>query len=281
MSEILYIDKPKGITSFDLCFKLRKVFNTKKIGHTGTLDPNATGLMVCLINNASKTNQFLVSARKEYIATVKIGIKTDSEDIDGEVIEQKDEVMPSSEEIRNALKSFLGKSSQIPPMASAIKVNGKKLYEYMRNNETVEIKPRDIEIYSIELLDVNDDTFSFRCNVSSGTYIRTLAQDVLKKLNIIGTCFDLRRTKIDDIDINEADSLEDVLAGNYHVHSIYEVLSKYYYVYRVSDSKAIKDGKPFKADLKDETILCVDENNLALAIYKKEDGMYRCVRGLL
>ncbi len=281
MSEILYIDKPKGITSFDLCFKLRKVFNTKKIGHTGTLDPNATGLMVCLINNASKTNQFLVSASKEYIATVKIGIKTDSEDIDGNIIQQKAEVMPSKEDIEKALKSFLGKSTQIPPMASAIKVNGKKLYEYMRNNETVEIKPRDIEVYSIELLDVDDDTFSFRCNVSSGTYIRTLAQDVLKKINIIGTCLDLRRTKIDDIDISEADSLEDVLAGKYHVHSIYEVLSKYYYVYRVKDSKAIKDGKPFKADLSDETVLCVDENNLALAIYKKEDGMYRCVRGLL
>ncbi len=281
MSEILYIDKPKGITSFDLCFKLRKVFNTKKIGHTGTLDPNATGLMVCLINNASKTNQFLVSARKEYIATVKIGIKTDSEDIDGLIIEEKKEVMPKSQEIEKALNSFLGKSTQIPPMASAIKVNGKKLYEYMRNNETVEIKPREIEVYSIELLEVNAETFSFRCNVSSGTYIRTLAQDVLKKLNIIGTCLDLRRTKIDDIDINEADSLEDVLAGKYHTHSIYEVLSKYYYVYKVNDSKAIKDGKPFKADLKDETILCVDENNIALAIYKKEDGMYRCVRGLL
>ncbi len=281
MSEILYIDKPKGITSFDLCFKLRKVFNTKKIGHTGTLDPNATGLMICLINNASKTNQFLVSARKEYIATVKIGIKTDSEDIDGNIIEEKEEIMPKKECIEDVLKTFLGKSSQIPPMASAIKVNGKKLYEYMRNNETVEIKPRDIEVYSIELVDINEDTFSFKANVSSGTYIRTLAQDILKKLNIIGTCSDLRRTKIDDISLDDADNLEDVLNGDYHTHSIYEVLSKYYYVYKVKDSKAIKDGKPFKADLKDEMVLVVDNDNIALAIYKKEDGMYRCLRGLL
>ncbi len=281
MSEILYIDKPKGITSFDLCFKLRKVFNTKKIGHTGTLDPNATGLMVCLINNASKTNQFLVSASKEYIATVKIGLKTDSEDIDGNIIEQKECIMPSFKEIENVLKTFLGKSSQVPPMASAIKVNGKKLYEYMRNNETVEIKPRDIEVYSIELLDIKDDTFSFKCKVSSGTYIRTLAQDILNKLNIIGTCSDLRRTAIDDIDISEADKLEDVLNGNFHSHSIYEVLSKYYYVYKAPNPKDIKDGKPFKQDLNEEAILCVDESNTALAIYKKEDGMYRCVRGLL
>lgn len=147
MSKILYIDKPKGITSFDLCFKLRKVFNTKKIGHTGTLDPNATGLMVCLIDGASKTNQFLVSANKEYIATVKLGIRTDSEDIDGNILEEKEEVMPSFELIVETIKSFIGKSEQIPPMASAIKVNGKKLYEYMRNNETVELKPRPIEVF--------------------------------------------------------------------------------------------------------------------------------------
>ena len=120
MSKILYIDKPKGITSFDLCFKLRKVFNTKKIGHTGTLDPNATGLMVCLIDGASKTNQFLVSANKEYIATVKLGIRTDSEDIDGNVLEEKEEVMPSFELIVETIKSFIGKSEQIPPMASAM-----------------------------------------------------------------------------------------------------------------------------------------------------------------
>ena len=281
MSKILYIDKPKGITSFDLCFKLRRVFNTKKIGHTGTLDPNATGLMVCLIDGASKTNQFLVSANKEYIATVKLGIRTDSEDIDGNVLEEKEEVMPSRELIVETIKSFIGKSEQIPPMASAIKVNGKKLYEYMRNNETVELKPRPIEIFSIELLDITNDTFTISCKVTSGTYIRTLVQDILKKLGVIGTLSDLRRTAIDDISLDEADTLEDVLSGNYHAHSIYEVLSKYYEVYVAKDSKAIKDGKPLRYNSEANEILCVDENNTALAIYRKENGIYRCVRGLL
>lgn len=281
MSKILYIDKPKGITSFDLCFKLRKVFNTKKIGHTGTLDPNATGLMVCLIDSASKTNQFLVSANKEYIATVKLGIRTDSEDIDGNVLEEKEEVMPSFELIVETIKSFIGKSEQIPPMASAIKVNGKKLYEYMRNNETLELKPRPIEVFSIELLDVADNTFTISCKVTSGTYIRTLVQDILKKLGVIGTLSDLRRTAIDDISLDEADTLEEVLNGNYHAHSIHEVLSKYYEVYVAGDAKAIKDGKPLKYNSEANEILCVDGDNTALAIYRKENGVYRCVRGLL
>lgn len=281
MSKILYIDKPKGITSFDLCFKLRKVFNTKKIGHTGTLDPNATGLMVCLIDGASKTNQFLVSANKEYIATVKLGIRTDSEDIDGNVLEEKEEVMPSFELIVETIKSFIGKSEQIPPMASAIKVNGKKLYEYMRNNETLELKPRPIEVFSIELLDVADNTFTISCKVTSGTYIRTLVQDILKKLGVIGTLSDLRRTAIDDISLDEADTLEEVLNGNYHAHSIHEVLSKYYEVYVAGDAKAIKDGKPLKYNSEANEILCVDNDNTALAIYRKENGVYRCVRGLL
>lgn len=280
MGEIIYIDKPKGITSFDVTYKLRKVFNTKKIGHTGTLDPNATGLMICLIGSASKANQFLVTAKKEYIATVKLGIKTDSEDIDGNILLEKEELMPNKELIIDTLNSFLGKSIQTPPMTSAIKVNGKKLYEYKRQGKEVEIPKREIEVYSIELLDIKEDTFTFKCEVSSGTYVRTLAQDILTKLNVIGTLSDLRRTKINDINISEANTLEDVLNGNYKSHTIYEVLSKYYKVYEVKDRKHILDGKPLKLDISEDTILCID-NKEALAIYKKEDGLYRCVRGLL
>ena len=280
MCEILYIDKPKGITSFDVCFKLRKVFNTKKIGHTGTLDPNATGLMICLVNNAAKANQFLVSAKKEYVATVKLGIKTDSEDINGNVILTREETMPRKEDLIKVLNSFLGKSLQVPPITSAIKVNGKKLYEYQRNNEYVEIKPREVEIYEIELLNIDNEYFSFRCLVSSGTYIRSLVRDILAKFDIIGTLSDLRRTKIDDVSIENANSLEDVLSGNYKSHSIYEVLSKYYYVYEVNNRRHIVDGKPLKLDLDVEYILCVKDKE-ALAIYKKDGAMYYCVRGLL
>ena len=225
---ILYIDKPKGLTSFDICFKLRKVLGTKKIGHTGTLDPNATGLMIILSDKDSKANQFLVSDNKEYIATCLLGIETDTLDIDGKVINTKEETMPDKEEIKNVLSSFLGESYQIPPMTSAIKKNGKKLYEYQREGIEVEIEPRKINIEEIELLDINDKTFSFRCKVSSGTYIRSLLKDILTKLNVIGTLSELRRTKINDIDVSKADKLEDVLEGRYTCQNLYDLLIKRY-----------------------------------------------------
>ena len=171
------------MTSFDICFRLRKVLGTRKIGHTGTLDPNATGLMIVLSDKDTKANQFLVSDSKEYIAECLIGCSTDTLDIDGSIIEEKEETMPDRNDIDNALKSFLGDSMQLPPMTSAIKVDGKKLYEYQREGKTVELEPRPVNVSEIELLNVNERTFSFRCKVSSGTYIRVLLQDILKKLN--------------------------------------------------------------------------------------------------
>lgn len=276
---ILYIDKPKGLTSFDICFKLRKVLGTKKIGHTGTLDPNATGLMIVLSDKDSKANQFLVSDNKEYIATCLLGIETDTLDIDGKVVNTKEEIMPDKEEIKNVLSSFLGESYQIPPMTSAIKKNGKKLYEYQREGIEVEIEPRKINIEEIELLDINDKTFSFRCKVSSGTYIRSLLKDILTKLNVIGTLSELRRTKINDIDVSKADKLEDVLEGRYTCQNLYDLLIKRYKEYVVSDPKDILNGK--RLYLKsNENELLITYNKQCLAIYVKEKNYYVSKRGL-
>lgn len=276
---ILYIDKPKGLTSFDICFKLRKVLGTKKIGHTGTLDPNATGLMIILSDKDSKANQFLVSDNKEYIATCLLGIETDTLDIDGKVVNTKEEFMPDKEEIKNVLSSFLGESYQIPPMTSAIKKNGKKLYEYQREGIEVEIEPRKINIEEIELLDINDKTFSFRCKVSSGTYIRSLLKDILTKLNVIGTLSELRRTKINDIDVSKADKLEDVLEGRYTCQNLYDLLIKRYKEYVVSDPKDILNGK--RLYLKsNENELLITYNKQCLAIYVKEKNYYVSKRGL-
>ena len=276
---ILYIDKPKGLTSFDICFKLRKVLGTKKIGHTGTLDPNATGLMIILSDKDSKANQFLVSDNKEYIATCLLGIETDTLDIDGKVVNTKEEIMPDKEEIKNVLSSFLGESYQIPPMTSAIKKNGKKLYEYQREGIEVEIEPRKINIEEIELLDINDKTFSFRCKVSSGTYIRSLLKDILTKLNVIGTLSELRRTKINDIDVSKADKLEDVLEGRYTCQNLYDLLIKRYKEYVVSDPKDVLNGK--RLYLKsNENELLITYNKQCLAIYVKEKNYYVSKRGL-
>ena len=276
---ILYIDKPKGMTSFDVCFKLRKILNTKKIGHTGTLDPNATGVMVILYDNATKANQFLVSSRKEYVATVRLGILTDTLDIDGKIIKQKEEKMPDAELIRKTLAKYLGKSKQLPPLTSAIKVNGKKLYEYQRQGIEVQIPLRDIEVKDIELLDVRDDEFVIRCNVSSGTYIRALTRDILDDLGVIGALSELRRTSIDGIDVKDCQKLEELTGDNLVVHSLYDVIRLYYEVYETDNRKHIIDGKRITIEgYPDQVAICC--NKEVLAIYGREGNEYRCLRGL-
>ena len=280
MNEIVFVNKKKDMTSFDVCNKIRKALKLKKVGHTGTLDPNATGLMILLFDNATKVNQFLVDDKKEYIATVKLGIKTDSLDIDGNIIEENDDKL-ENEDLNEILKSFIGKQKQLPPMLSAIKVDGKKLYEYFREGKEVDIKERDIEIFEIELLEKNIDSFTFRCLVSKGTYIRVLVQDILNKINKIGTLLELNRTKIDEFDIKDANEIEDIINNNYKSFSIYDILSKRYEIYECDDKKYILDGKSLKIDSDAEKVLVV-YNKEALAIYYKEkDSTYRCLRGLL
>lgn len=277
---VLYIDKPKGLTSFDVCFRLRKVLNTKKIGHTGTLDPNATGVMVVLFDKDTKANQFLVSAYKEYVAEVVLGIKTDTLDIDGKVIEEAEVKMPKRDELLAALDKYLGKSKQLPPMTSAIKVNGKKLYEYQRQQQEVEIPLRDIEVTEMELLDVFDNGFSFRCKVSSGTYIRSLVRDVLADLGLIGTLKELRRTKVDSVSIEDCQTLDAIIEGNYQVHNLLDILSKQYQTIYLKNDLRVRQGKQMKLDNCAQRVLiaCGDE---AIAIYERQDdGLYHCLRGL-
>lgn len=280
MASVLYINKPKGISSFDVCFKLRRVLNTKKIGHTGTLDPNATGVMIVLFDNATKANQFLVTDSKEYIANVKLGIQTDTLDIDGNIINEKPCTMPDKDTLNKALNSFLGESKQVVPITSAVKVDGKRLYKYQLENKEVQLPVKDINVYSIELLDINDDEFSFKCRVSSGTYIRALVRDLLANLGLIGTLKDLKRTYVDDISIDECDKLVDVLNGEYRTHDLYDILSRKYHSYEVEDRKAIIDGKRIKID-SNETNLLITHNNQLLAMYTKDGSEYKCVRGLL
>lgn len=278
---VLYIDKPKGITSFDVCYRLRRVLGTKRIGHTGTLDPNATGVMVVLFDKDTRANQFLVSNTKEYIAEVKLGISTDTLDIDGEVVERRDEVMPSSETISSVLNGFLGKSMQLPPLTSAIKVKGKRLFEYQRENKEVEIPMREIEVFEIELLDVNADSFVFRTKVSSGTYIRAIVRDALEKMGVIGTLSELRRTAIDEVTVDRCVPLEDVLNGDIRAVDLYDVMSRYFQLIELKDVKRAKEGKPLRLYKCGRTVVIVNQRNV-IAVYEKndEDGLYHCVRGL-
>lgn len=181
---VIIVNKPKNFTSQDVVSKVKKVLNEKKAGHTGTLDPMATGVLPILVGNATKLSKYLIEHNKTYVAKIKLGQKTDTGDVEGTVIEEKPVTDISLDKVEKVLNSFIGKQKQIPPIYSAIKINGKKLYEYARNGENVEIPEREIEIYSIKLLQLNEE-IEFEVSCSKGTYIRTLCEDIAKALGTV------------------------------------------------------------------------------------------------
>lgn len=279
MGNVIYVNKPSGMSSFDVCYKLRKVFNTKRIGHTGTLDPNANGVMIILVDEATKASQFLVSDTKQYRTRVLFGIETDTLDIDGKIIRKEDYLLPNEEKIESVLNSFLGESKQEVPLTSAKKIDGKKLYQYQLEGKEVKLPIIDINVSKIELNEMHNDGFTFTCNVSSGTYIRSLVRDILSKLEIIGTVSELTRTKIDDISLDECDNLNDVINGKYTNHSLFDVLSKRYKTYEIENVEHIKNGKPLEIKDQEEYLLITNRNN-AIAMYRKDNNLYRSARGL-
>lgn len=212
MDGLIIINKPKSYTSHDIVNVVRKKLNIKKVGHTGTLDPNATGVLPILIGTGTKVSKYLVEHEKTYIATLVLGKKTDTGDSEGNVIEEDNNFVNSNKEkIESVLKSFIGKQNQTPPIYSAIKVGGKKLYEYAREGKSVDIKPREIEISEIALENYNDkDEIVFKVTCSKGTYIRTLCEDIAKRLDTVGYMKELQRTKVNEFDIKDAITLEDL-----------------------------------------------------------------------
>lgn len=209
---LILINKPKGWTSHDVINKLRSILHQKKIGHTGTLDPMATGVLPVLLGNATKLSKYLIEHDKTYIAVVKLGVKTNTGDEEGKIIETKDvkKDVLEKEIIEDVLKSFIGKQKQIPPIYSAIKINGKKLYEYARNNEFVEIPARDIEVYEAKLLEINKNEVEIRIqiSVSKGTYIRKLCEDISEKLGTVGYMKELERIRVDKYYIKDTLDLD-------------------------------------------------------------------------
>lgn len=278
MNELLLIKKPQNMTSFDVVAIVRKTLNIKKVGHTGTLDPNAEGLMIILIDKATKALPFLHLNKKEYIATLKLGIKTNTGDIWGEVIEEKSVPDISYDEIETVLKSFMGKSLQTPPKVSAISVNGKRLYEYARKDQEVVIPQREIEIYEIECLSV-DDEIHFRVQCSSGTYIRSLCEDIALKLNTVGTMSKLTRTKIEMFNVENAYTITQIRNKEFQFESIDKALN--YPRFEIENIVDVKNGKKIRCDSEAEVILLTYLEE-AIAIYEKDDEQhtYRCLRGL-
>ena len=211
MNGIIIINKHKGCTSHDIVYKVKKMFN-EKVGHTGTLDPMATGVLPLLIGKGTQCSKYLINHDKIYNVTLQLGEKTDTADSEGKVIETKEvkEKTLKKENIEKILEKFKGKQEQIPPIYSAIKVNGKKLYEYARKGQEVEIKPRKIEIYNIELLNINEKQkqIEFQVSCSKGTYIRSLCEDIAQRLETVGYMLELKRIQVGNFNIKEAITIE-------------------------------------------------------------------------
>ncbi len=269
-SGILLINKKKGITSSDIVVKLRQILKTKKIGHTGTLDPLAEGLLVITINKATKISSLLTKSYKEYIATMKLGIKTDTFDIEGKVLEEKE--VPKDLDIEKVIKSFQKTYPQQVPIFSAVKVNGKKLYEYARQNIDITPPVKQVDIKEIEVLSIDKDIIKFKCLVSSGTYVRSLINDIGNELGTFATMTALTRTKVNKFSLDEAYTLEDVIDGNYKLISIEDSLD--IPKIKVDDELEFKIKNGNKLDnvfnIKDKVIFINSKDEL-LGIYEKSD----------
>lgn len=273
MNGIIIINKAKDYTSRDIVNIACKKLNTKKVGHTGTLDPMATGVLVLCVGSATKLVDVITSYDKEYIVEVELGTLTDTLDITGNIIKDIACII-EKEEIEKCLKNFIGFYSQEVPIYSAVKINGKKLYEYARNNEEVTLPSREVEIKELELLDgpiyKNSKTIiKLRCLVSKGTYIRSLIRDIALKLNTVGTMTSLCRTKQGEFELKEAITLEDIKNNNYKIYKIDDILNNLYTV--IADTyleNKIKNGCILQNRYGEETILFKNKENKVIALYK-------------
>ena len=207
---VLLVDKPQGMTSHDIVARMRRVFRIKKIGHAGTLDPMATGLLLILVGKATKVSQFLMSMDKEYTGTVKLGEATDSQDADGEIVETKTVPELTQADLEKEMATFMGDQYQTPPMFSAKKVNGQKLYKLARQGKTIEREARVIHVSRYDILDFNLPEVSIIVGSSKGTYIRTLAHDLGERLGCGGHLCALRRTQVGKFRIEDANTLEEI-----------------------------------------------------------------------
>lgn len=211
MNGIIIINKPAGYTSHDIVYKIKKQFK-EKVGHTGTLDPMATGVLPILIGKATRCSKYLINHDKIYEVTLTLGKKTDTADVEGKILEEQEinDDCLNETKVKEILRNFVGKQNQIPPMYSAIKLNGKKLYEYARKGEKVEIQPREIEIYDIDLLNIEkqENSIEFKVHCSKGTYIRSLCEDIATKLGTIGYMSKLNRIQVGEFNIKDAITFE-------------------------------------------------------------------------
>ena len=279
MDAVILLNKPAGMTSFDAVAKCRRIFHERKIGHTGTLDPEASGLMIILLGKYTKLLPYCVKNHKAYQATLKLGEMTDTEDIWGTIINTKTPSIHTEAEIDNAVQSLTGDILQVPPMYSALKKDGKKLYEYARQGIEIEREARPVHISTLEVEKIDETNYRMNAVVSSGTYIRTLITDFGKQLDELAIMSSLIRTKIEHLSLKDACTFEDLESGVSFLSPI-QVIDPTYKIVETDRVVDIKNGKRIKLDIRDPQVIFTSNGELLAAYTLQEDGLYHCLRGL-
>ena len=271
---ILFVNKPKDMTSRDVVNRVSKIYHTKKVGHTGTLDPLATGVLILCLGKYTKLVQELTSEEKEYVVVMKLGYLTDTLDVTGTILKEK-KVQVSQERICSVFQNFPKEYWQTVPLYSAVKINGKKLYEYARKNEEVELPKRKVQIKNLEILKIEKDTITFKTTVSKGTYIRSLIKDLASEMQEYGVMQELTRTKQGNFYLEDCYDLEDI-SENTPLKKLEDIFSYPRVQITEEIKKRIQNGNVLYLEIDAPRVLLMDQEN-AVAIYEKCDSCYKMV----
>lgn len=279
LNKILLVDKPTDITSFGVIARLKRKFNIKKIGHAGTLDPNATGLLIVMIDKATKLLPYINEKTKTYSFRLRLGIQTTTGDIWGDVKEQGVINAVDHSNINEIANSFIGEYQQLPPMVSAIKHRGKKLYEYARENIEIHRELRNTYIYELDLKIENEQEISGRVVCSKGTYVRTLCEDIGKRIDNLATMIALNRDAIGNISVDEAFTLDQIENDEFDFINIRKVLKDQVFV-EYNNTDDIYNGRDIKLNETSDRVFITNSDQI-LAVYERVvDKRYHCERGL-
>ena len=291
MNGILNIFKPKGMSSFDVVRVVKKVAKTGKVGHTGTLDPEATGVLPVCIGRATKIIDYIMDSEKVYEVTFKLGIRTTTYDLEGEILEERDSSNLKNEDILDVVKGFIGEYSQVPPMYSALKQNGVRLYELARKGIEVEREGRLIKIYNIEDIKINNPYVSMKVTCSKGTYIRSLCYDIGEKLDVFATMTDLNRAKTSVFSQENSISINDLTEENIenYIVTMEEALSKYEaitvhgkYVKLLVNGVRVADNRFTKDDIINNTLYRVyDEDSNFIGLGERNNAGFKIEKLLI
>lgn len=286
MNGIILINKEKNWTSHDIVAKVKNILHTK-VGHAGTLDPNATGVLPLLLGDATKVSKYLIEHDKEYIAEIKLGIKTDTADEEGKIIDKQDVDINKyhNEYVKKILNKFIGKSYQTPPIYSAIKVNGRKLYDYARNNEKIKIPKREIEIYGIKLISLEreENIIKFWVHCSKGTYIRSLCENIADELGTIGYMKNLKRIKVGKFDIKDSINIEkliDIINNNKNIKEYIITIENLFkdidsIILNNEELKKFLNGVKIKNNRKDGIYKVYNDKNIFIGIGINKEEMLK------